>query len=138
MIEEGFYLLDKLQFSSDVSNIINVEKLIDEIVNKQGLTEEVYGNVLIAVTEAVNNAIVHGNQKDMSKNVCLEVSNNDVQVCFNISDEGKGFDFENLPDPTAPENIEKLTGRGVFLMNSLADKVVFSDKGAKVSLYFNL
>lgn len=138
MIEEGFYLLDKVQFSSDVANIVNVERLIDEVVNKNNLSEELYGNILIAVTEAVNNAIVHGNKNEAEKTVTLEVSNNDKQVCFTITDDGVGFDFDNLPDPTSPENIEKITGRGVFLMKNLADKLSFSNNGATVSIYFNL
>ena len=60
----------------------------------------------------------------------------DDQFGFIISDEGHGFDYLNLPDPTDPENIEKPSGRGVFLMKHLADQIIFSENGRVVELYF--
>ena len=65
------------------------------------------------------------------------MSDNEKNVCFSVKDEGQGFDFDNLPDPTAPENILKENGRGIFLMRNLADKVEFTDEGTEVSLFFN-
>ena len=61
-----------------------------------------------------------------------------VEPSLAIKDEGEGFDFNNLPDPTAPENLEKPTGRGVFLMKNLSDLVVFSDNGSVVEIHFKL
>ena len=92
---------------------------------------------MIAVTEAVNNAIDHGNKKDESKSVHLTVGTTDETLCFSIEDEGEGFDYNNLPDPTAPENILKENGRGIFLMQNLADEMEFENDGRKVNLYFN-
>jgi serine/threonine-protein kinase RsbW len=91
---------------------------------------------MIAVTEAVNNAIKHGNDGDKSKNVSLSLSLKDSLIQFVIKDEGSGFDYENLPDPTSPENIEKIGGRGIFLMKHLSDQVEFKDKGKEVQLSF--
>ena len=87
------------------------------------MNEDAYGNVLIAVTEAVNNAIQHGNKENETLSINVSVSDNEKNVCFSVKDEGQGFDFDNLPDPTAPENILKENGRGIFLMRNLADKV---------------
>lgn len=62
---------------------------------------------------------------------------NNTSFCFSVEDEGKGFDYNHLPDPTAPENIEKENGRGIFLMKQLADEVEFENNGTKVFIYFN-
>jgi serine/threonine-protein kinase RsbW len=105
-----------MQIASQPESINLVEKLIDEIKNEYNVHEECYGNMLVAVTEAVNNAMQHGNKFD--------------------PDEGHGFDYLNLPDPTDPENLEKPTGRGVFLMKHLADQIIFADNGRVVELYF--
>ena len=131
-------LAQNLVLSSDVSNLIQIEKLIDSVCDNCHITEDNYGNILIALTEAVNNAIVHGNKEDVSKKVTLTyvVSNN--EVCFVVKDEGCGFDLNKVPDSTLPENINKLSGRGVFLMNSLADKVIYEDNGSSVVLKFCL
>ncbi|MBN4071322.1 ATP-binding protein [Crocinitomix catalasitica] len=111
--------------------------MIDSVCEDLDLTEDSYGNVLIAVTEAVNNAIVHGNHSILEKLVKVSVSGTDGTVIFTVSDEGVGFDFENVPDPTAPENIEKIDGRGIFLMKSLSDGVEFEEGGSKVSISFS-
>ena len=91
---------------------------------------------MIDVTEAVNNAIRHGNGNDKSKNVSLSLKLEENQIIFIVSDEGTGFDYNNLPDPTAPENLEKPGGRGIFLMKHLCDEVSFEDDGKIVQLNF--
>lgn len=126
----------KLVIKSDISNISEVEKLIDIVCEDLKLNEDNYGNVLIAVTEAVTNAIVHGNKNNISKSVSIYVDSITKEVVFTIVDEGGGFDFTNLPDPTAPKNIEKPNGRGIFLMKNLSDNVEFLDEGRKVCITF--
>jgi serine/threonine-protein kinase RsbW len=69
--------------------------------------------------------------------VNVYVSDNPIEFCFSVKDQGRGFDFENLPDPTAPENILKENGRGIYLMKNLADEVEFEDAGRSVNIYFN-
>lgn len=128
----------KIQIPSLSENIRIIESFIDNAKEQYNFTDDIYGNIMIAVTESVNNAIVHGNQSDKSKNVHLSLSLDDNQVKFVIEDEGKGFDFDNLPDPTAPENLEKPGGRGIFLMKNLCDEVSFTDNGKKVELSFYL
>ena len=128
--------LPELRFDSKPENIAVVEKLIDKISADHGIVAEHYGNVLIAMTEGVNNAIVHGNKLDEAKSVIVSCAINDKTLVFRITDEGPGFDYDNLPDPTAPENIEKPHGRGVFLMRHLADECAFEDEGRIVELTF--
>lgn len=126
-----------LRISSLRENINLIGGLIDEICEKHEISEDHYGNILIAMTEAVTNAIVHGNKEDPAKYVNVSYTTEDDQISFTVVDEGKGFDFSNLPDPTAPENIEKPSGRGIFLMKNLADEVEFLEDGRGVKLIFN-
>lgn len=123
---------------SDMESLLKVEEVVDKVCAEYGVPEDAYGNVLIAVTEALNNAIIHGNGGLRQKNVELVVREDSQAVVFEVKDEGAGFDYANLPDPTAPENLEKPNGRGVFLMRSLADEVEFFDNGSRVELRFKL
>ena len=129
--------LPELRFDSKPENIAVVERLIDQISEQHSIIPEHYGNVLIAMTEGVNNAIVHGNKLDPEKSVTVDCAVDNKNLVFRVSDEGPGFDFDNLPDPTAPENIEKPHGRGVFLMRHLADECAFEDDGRIVKLTFH-
>src|SRR5437868_13062825 len=118
-----------IRIPSILENIRMIESFIDNARERFHLDDDIYGNIMIAVTEAVNNAIKHGNDNDKSKNVHLSLSLKDSMTQFVVEDEGHGFDYENLPDPTSPENIEKVGGRGIFLMKHLSDEVQFAEKG---------
>lgn len=133
----NFKIIEAISFPSDVNELSKAESLVDKICQTLSVNEDFYGNVLIAVTEAVNNAIKHGNKNDVSKDVQIRVSDADNIFSIEVKDQGAGFDFNNLPDPTAPENLEKENGRGIFLMRSLADKVVFENDGRDVILTFS-
>ena len=130
--------VERLVFKSDIKNINLVERLIDDLSEKHDLHDDVYGKLLLSVVEAVNNAIVHGNKMDIEKDVVLEYSIDDSKIDFIITDMGDGFDYNNIPDPTKPENIEKTHGRGIFLMNHLADEIEFTKNGSVVKLSFDL
>lgn len=126
----------KVHFPSLDENIRIVESFIDNAKEKFNLDDDIYGNIMVAVTESVNNAIRHGNKSDKKKNVHLSLSLNDSLIRFVIKDEGIGFDYHNLPDPTSPENIDKPSGRGIFLMKHLSDEVIFKHEGSEVELCF--
>jgi serine/threonine-protein kinase RsbW len=128
----------KIRISSKAENIILVERMIEDVCDLFNINEDHYGNILVAVTEAVNNSIHHGNHADPQKNIDISLRTFTDHVSFVVKDEGPGFDYSNLPDPTNPENIEKPHGRGVFLMRNLADKVSFEDNGSKVILDFKI
>ena len=121
-----------------MENIRIVESFIDNAKEKFNINDDLYGNIMIAVTESVNNAIQHGNKHDKNKNVNLSLDVFEDKIKFTIEDEGIGFDYKLLPDPTSPENIEKVNGRGIFLMQQLSDKLDFSDDGKKVELEFKM
>ncbi len=127
-----------LNFNSKADNIVIAEKLVDDVCKKFSVDEDYYGNILIAVTEAVNNAINHGNRQNPDKKVQLDFVERADRLSFSVQDEGEGFDHENLPDPTDPANIEKISGRGVFLMKHLADEVEFSENGTRVEMIFKV
>ena len=127
-----------IQIPSLPDNIRIIESFIDNAKDKLQLDDDIYGNIMISVTESVNNAITHGNRQDRSKNVSISLHISDGRLTFRIEDEGNGFDYHNLPDPTAPENLEKPSGRGIFLMKHLADEVVFAEEGRVVELTFYL
>jgi serine/threonine-protein kinase RsbW len=127
-----------IEIPSLLDNVRIVESFIDNIREKFNLNDDVYGNIMIAVTESVSNAIVHGNRGEKSRNVHLQMQLSDERIIFSIRDEGPGFDYLSLPDPTAPENLEKTGGRGIFLMRHLADEVHFRDEGRCVDLTFFL
>ncbi|MCA6379728.1 MAG: ATP-binding protein [Cytophagales bacterium] len=125
-----------IEIPSLSENIRMIESFIDNAREKYHLNDDIYGNIMIAVTEAVNNAIKHGNQNNSRKNVSLALALEEGVIKFRVEDEGNGFDYEHLPDPTSPENLEKPGGRGIFLMKHLADEVAFSEKGKVVELSF--
>lgn len=127
-----------LIIKSKLDNINQVEKIIDDISENHDIPSDLYGKILIATIEAVNNAIVHGNKLDPNKNVHIQFNIDNKVLTISIQDEGKGFNFKEIPDPTMPENIENISGRGVFLMNKLTDKMIFNENGTKVELIFNI
>jgi serine/threonine-protein kinase RsbW len=128
----------KIRIESKAENIILVERMIEDVCDLFNINEDYYGNILVATTEAVNNAIYHGNQANPNKNIDIFFKSFPDHISFIVKDEGAGFNYSNLPDPTNPENIEKPNGRGVFLMRKLADKVSFEDNGSKVVLDFKM
>ena len=127
-----------IKIPSKIENLRKVEKVIDEISGEFRIGEDIYGNILIAALEATNNAIMHGNKLDESKDVTVAFNLEGNILSVKVDDEGSGFDFTNIPDPTAPENLENINGRGIFLMEKLSDKLSFSRNGATVELEFNM
>jgi serine/threonine-protein kinase RsbW len=129
----------KLIIESKIENISLVEKAIDDCCAELKISSEMYGNILISVIEVVTNAIIHGNKLDKTKKVLIGIScSDDKYMTFTIEDQGNGFNFDIVPDPTLPENLEKPHGRGIFLMKNLADKVIFENKGSKTILIFKI
>jgi serine/threonine-protein kinase RsbW len=135
-MKEEFVQISELVLPSDFKAVSQVELLVDKVCMELNLNESFYGNVLIAVSEAVNNAIEHGNKKNQVLPILMKVCDSIESVCFVVEDKGKGFDFENLPDPTSPDNLLKEKGRGVFLMKNLSDELNFKNNGSTVELYF--
>lgn len=127
-----------IEFPSILDNIKIVESFIDNSKEEYRISDDLYGNILIAITEAVNNAIQHGNKYDKEKIVRLTFLSGPSEVSFIIEDEGSGFDYHKLPDPTSSDNLLKPDGRGIFLMKHLCDVLKFENQGKKVEMVFYL
>lgn len=128
----------ELKIKSNSENLREVERFVDEASIVLSLNDEIYGNLLIATLEAANNAIVHGNKGQENKEVDISLVKEEKKIILRVKDEGPGFDYKNVPDPTSPENIEKVNGRGVFLMSRLSDQIEFFENGSVVQLTFTL
>ncbi len=128
----------QIQIPSLPENIRIVESFIDNAKEKYELNDDIYGNIMTAVTESVNNAILHGNKADNKKNVSLKLVLEKSLIKFTVEDEGGGFDYQNLSDPTLPGNLDKPGGRGIFLMKNLCDEVRFKNNGSITELSFYL
>ena len=115
----------KLTVPSLPESVETVEQLVEEHIRSLNFSDEECDSIAIAVTEAVNNAIYHGNKQDPDKMVEFEMFSYKDEVRFIIRDQGTGFDPKGLPDPLLPENLLKESGRGIFIVKSLMDKVEF-------------
>jgi len=127
-----------LNIPADLGNLRLVEKAIDELSMELDLSDEIYGNVLVATMEATNNAIIHGNNSDPEKIVKIQMMLEQKELKVHIEDQGRGFDYSTVPDPTSPENLEKINGRGIFLMERLSDEIVYLENGRIVELKFRI
>ncbi len=127
-----------LKLASDPSNITKVEKYVSQIADRYKLDQEKHTNMLISLTEAVNNAIIHGNKQDRSKTVSIKLAQTRSGLAVRVSDQGCGFNYDQLPDPTSPERLCECGGRGVFLMNQLCDKIRYINGGSTVEMQFKI
>ncbi len=129
-------MIEKITIQSDIENLTIIENMVDTLSKRLGVSDDVYGKILVSTVEAVNNAIIHGNKADIRKHVTVEISADGNLFEVTVTDEGKGFEYDTLPDPTKPENIENLHGRGVFLMRNLTDFLDFNESGNEVRMKF--
>ena len=126
----------KITIASDLENLRMVEIAVDEITVSANVLHAAYGKIMVAILEAVTNAITHGNKFSPDKSVDITLVCKDGKFSVTVKDEGPGFSPNEIPDPTLPENLEKFHGRGVFLMKKLADEITFNEKGNEVTFVF--
>jgi serine/threonine-protein kinase RsbW len=124
------------EIKSSRGNIKEIEKLLLSVNDEFKLPEEQFNNLMIAVTELLLNAIVHGNKLDEKKIVKFAVGYDDKTMKIKIIDEGNGFDFSKISDPTVDENLLKTSGRGMFIVKSLVDDFDYkkTDEGFEINL----
>ena len=127
-------------YKSDSKLLPEIEDFILNSISKLKIKKTLKNNIELAVAEAAANSILHGNKNDPSKNVTIKIDINSKKLTLSFKDEGKGFNPDEVPDPTMPENLLKGSGRGVHIMKSLVDEVTynFSDEGTELVLIFNL
>lgn len=125
-----------IKIKSKVDNLIYVERFIRKISNDFEFSKNLYIKIILSVTEAFNNAILHGNKKDQNKNVIISFFNENENYNFSIIDEGNGFDVCKIENPILKKNLCKESGRGIFIIKQYADQVKFDDEGRKITLTF--
>jgi len=111
--------------TSTMESVDAVEAAVEKLAAEAGLSEDERFRVSMAVREAAVNAVLHGNEYDPAKHIDVTIENTGTALVFTIADQGKGLDPETLPDPRAPENLLRGTGRGIFLIRSFMDEVHF-------------
>ncbi len=109
--------------TSTLDSVDQAEELTASAAQRAGFEEEDLMKIGMAIREAMVNAVVHGNQYNTNKQVRFSLSVTRDRFTITIADQGNGFDFEHLPDPLAPENLLRTSGRGIFLMRSFMDAV---------------
>jgi len=129
-----------LEINSDPNNLITVEEFVNYFCKDIELADDLLANVLLAVTEATTNAIIHANKCDHSKIVRVDARVEDSKLIVSVKDEGRGFDPGKIPNPTEPENLLKDSGRGVYLMKVYMDNLEYNltDSGTETILTLNL
>ncbi len=126
----------KLILPSKIEKIEEAAYFVEKIAKKMNFPSSEIDNIAIATTEAVSNAIVHGNHEDASKNVLIEVYPEEDRITIIVEDEGEGFDPENVANPLEPDNLLRERGRGIFILKSLMDEVEYSfpNRGTRVTM----
>ncbi|MEN8223901.1 MAG: ATP-binding protein [Bacteroidota bacterium] len=130
---------EKLTLESRPENISSIERFVEEICDYYNINDTYFGNILIALTEAFQNALVHGNKNDPSKSIHIVFESKVKGLSFTVTDEGAGFDPDTVPDPLdldVEDDTEK--GRGIFLMRSLSDKMVLTEEGRSIEMFFRI
>ena len=113
----------ELSLPSRIDTVATAAAAVAEFLSRSGITEDAAFGIDMAVREAVTNAVIHGNQKDKNKTVDVTLKSSPDAVEISVHDQGAGFNPEDVPDPTAEENILKASGRGIFFMRSFMDEV---------------
>lgn len=124
----------KFAIASDFKKVKEVSQKILQFLNGRQLSDSFLFDVRLACEEAVINAIKHGNQSSARKTVSISCDVTEEAVVIAVEDQGQGFDYRNLPDPTKEENIFKGCGRGLFLIHNAVDKVEFNSPGNKITM----
>jgi serine/threonine-protein kinase RsbW len=107
---------------STLESVDSAEELATKMAERAGLEDEDLMKIGMAVRESMVNAVVHGNRYNANKKVRFSVTHTTDRFTIRIADEGEGFDVESLPDPLAPENLLRTSGRGIFLIRSFMDE----------------
>ncbi|MFN1834537.1 ATP-binding protein [Balneola sp. MJW-20] len=131
-------IIQTLHLNSTYEEVEKLEGFLNDLQEKLSFDNEMYARLMLTVSEAVTNGIVHGNQLDESKKVHVKAETDDTYLYIVTEDDGDGFNPEDVPDPLAEENLLKPSGRGIFLMEEHADETNFSEDGTILTLKFRL
>ena len=127
--------LVEIRFNSSLAILDLIQPITDKVCDQLGYDEDARYWIWLATQEALNNAIEHGNKMDENKKVEFSIQVEHEEFRIIVKDEGDGFDFSTVPDPTKPENLLKTSGRGIFYMRSFMDHVEYkSENGTTVTM----
>ncbi len=115
----------QLIIKSDLNEIPKVERYTEKISNKMNFTDDEKDSLAISITEIVSNAISHGNKKQKNKKVTINYNLSPISITITVQDEGQGFNVDKIDNPLEPKNLLKESGRGIYIVRTLMDKVEF-------------
>jgi len=124
---------DSLILRSSQSELNKVEKLVEALADKYYLNDTYFANMMVALTEAFNNSMIHGNKNNSSKQITIDFTINEKEMIVDVRDEGEGFDYVGYMNTKHADN-----QRGIELIQSVSDKVEFSENGRCISIHFNV
>ena len=129
-----------LEIESDPNKIIVVEEFVNYFAKDLKIDDEKIPGLILAVTEATTNAIIHANKSDINKLVRVSAHMEDGTLVISVKDQGSGFDPNDVPDPTSPENLLKDSGRGIYLMRVYMDEIKYNvtQDGTELNLYMKV
>lgn len=128
----------KLRLKSLPESIHQLEGLIEDVCDDYNLNHNYLGCISVALTEAFNNALQHGNKNNPEKIISIDFEKTSTGLEFRIKDEGDGFDFKSIPDVKDDGKEKEFPGRGIFLIKTLADNVSFVGKGNEIGVGFKI
>lgn len=128
----------ELVIRSDTKNLVDVEKFIEYVFEQFELSDEIFFRCILSVKEAVTNSIIHGHKYDSEKKICIKAYRCSKYLYIKVIDEGEGFDYEAVNDPTRVEFLTLEGGRGLFFMKNMCDAIFFREKGNIVEFRINL
>jgi len=128
----------ELIIASELKELNNLRLFLNQIFTETNLDRSYFNRVLLGLSEVVSNSIIHGNKNDSSKKVFISFLYQEKKIVITISDEGSGFSFENVKDPSLTENRKLENGRGLFLIQQIADEVYFFDGGKRIQILYSL
>lgn len=128
------------RMDSTLESVNQAEELATKVSIKAGFDEESVNRISMAVREAAVNAVLHGNAYDPQKKITVGFESNSSALTITVSDEGRGLNPDNIPDPLTPENLLKQSGRGIFLIRAFMDEVRFRnlDPGTEITMIKNV
>lgn len=127
----------QLVLNSTYEESERVPDFVEDLQGETDLNDEETSTLMLLLSEAVTNAIKHGNQEDENKKVTVEISIDPKQIISTVKDEGKGFDPTATKNPLKEEHLLDTTGRGIFLINELSDSSEYLENGTKIKFTIN-
>ena len=126
-----------LDIKSDISELRKVESFLTDIFTEFNLTQKYFNNTYLCISEAVVNSIKHGNKYDKNKTISIVVNCNVTELNVLVEDEGNGFDLNIIPDPTCEKNLKNESGRGIFIIKALTNRIEYNEKGNRIQFKIN-